>query len=203
MMKSGFARRAAFMVLLAGISAVGAYAQITISGGFALSTMEVKPEGYSSESSFKGDIGLGGNVYLDYLLPVGIPVSLGGEIGIDTSSISSGGVTGTMLAVPILLRAAYHFDLFPKLDLYLVGKIGYTIGSVVEGFLKDYVESAGGIAFGIDVGVAYYFASALGAFIEGGFDDYAVEAKIKNNYGGGKLETPFYRYITFGLSFKK
>ncbi|MDR1108577.1 MAG: porin family protein [Spirochaetaceae bacterium] len=200
MAQKSFLKTAAFLVLLAGISASGAFAQITVSGGFALSKMDAKSSGQSVE----GDIGVGGNIYLDYLLPINIPLSLGGEIGVDSSSITEGGATDNVLAIPILLRAAYHFDLNPKLDLYLVGKIGYTLGFITSGPSKEYLESAGGLAIGFDVGVAYYFTSFIGVFAEGGFDDYMVKSKF--SFSGGyswTIDTPFYRFITLGISIKK
>jgi hypothetical protein len=153
-------------------------------------------------------MGIGGNLYVDYLLPINIPLSLGGEIGVDTSTIDDGFDKDGVLAVPILLRAAYHFDLFPKLDLYVVGKLGYAIGKITSGPLKEYVDSAGGFSFGIDVGVAYYFSSSFGVFAEAGLDDYMIETKITESipYVGSfsyTVDTPFYRFATFGLSFKK
>jgi hypothetical protein len=147
---------------------------------------------------------LGRNLYVDYLLPINIPLSLGGEIGVDTSTFGTGTDENSVLAVPILLRAAYHFDLFPKLDLYVVGKLGYAIGKITSGSVKDEVDSAGGFAFGIDVGVAYYFSSSFGVFAEAGLDDYMIETKIKDfGFGSFSIDTPFYRFATFGISFKK
>jgi hypothetical protein len=152
-------------------------------------------------------------VYLDYLLPINIPLSLGGEIGVDSSSLGLGEDEDgnalediKVLAIPILLRAAYHFDLFPKLDLYVVGKVGFAFGSVTSGpkAIKDALDSIRGFAFGFDVGAAYYFTSFVGVFIEGGLDDYMLKAKFKDyGYGAITLDTPFYRFVTIGLSFKK
>jgi hypothetical protein len=109
----------------------------------------------------------------------------------------------TAMAVPILLRAAYHFDLLPKLDLYAVGKLGYALGFVTAGTLQQYFDSAGGFAIGIDAGAAYYFASAFGAFIEVGFDDYTIESNFSNGSYSQTISTPFSRFFTIGLSFKR
>ncbi|MDR2537208.1 MAG: hypothetical protein LBC46_02770, partial [Treponema sp.] len=79
MFQKAFWTKAVFLALLAGISAAGAYAQITVSGGFALSNMEAKgTSSYGAGQSIEGDIGIGGNIYLDYLLPINIPLSIGG-----------------------------------------------------------------------------------------------------------------------------
>jgi hypothetical protein len=199
MFQKAFWTKAVFVALLAGISAAGAYAQITISGGFALGRVDANGLGVHLE----GSTGLGANIYLDYLLPINIPLSLGGEIGVDTSSLSGEGDTMTAMAVPILLRAAYHFDLLPKLDLYAVGKLGYAIGFVTAGTVQQNFDSAGGFATGIDVGVAYYFASAFGAFIEVGFDNYRIESKFSSGIYSQTIDTPFSRFFTVGLSFKR
>jgi hypothetical protein len=169
------------------ILATGASAQVTISGGFALSSMEVKGFG----ESIDGDIGLGGNVYADYLLPIGVPLSLGFEIGFDTATIGDESeVTG--IAVPLLLRAAYHFDLMANLDLYLVGKIGYILGSAESDIDSD--SGYNGLGFGVDVGAAYYFNPRLGVFGEVGFDQYNGEKD--------DIKVIFSRFVTVGVSTK-
>jgi hypothetical protein len=211
MAKKGFMKAAAFLLFSMGLVA-GTYAQVTISGGFALSNMTAKASGGGGTSSIEGDVGLGANVYLDYMLPIGVPLSLGAEIGIDSSSLSWEGVsTGkdTVLAIPLLIRAGYHFDLFPKLDLYLVGKIGFAFGSW-SGSTKDAIKADGGtmddpsgFAFGIDIGAAYYFTSSIGVFGEVGFDDYALSTSLSGTYFSGiTLDVPFNRFFTAGISAK-
>jgi hypothetical protein len=198
MTKSSFLKTAAFLVLLAG-SITGAYAQITVSGGLALSRVDAEAQG----RTYTGEMGIGGNVYLDYLLPISIPLSLGAEIGVDRSTVGDGFVEDTVVAVPLLLRLAYHFDLFPKLDLYVVGKLGYAIGTITSGPDEPYLDSAGGFAIGIDAGAAYYFTPIVGVFAEVGVDDYMVEAKATTDWGYSfTVDTPFYRFLTFGLSLK-
>ena len=141
------------------------------------------------------------------MLPINIPLSLGGEIGIDSASLNINygisTVTDSVLAVPLLLRAAYHFDLNPKLDLYLVGKFGYVFGAIVDGPDKEYFKSSGGLALGVDIGAAYYFTALFGAFVEGGFDGYLAKTKFEAEGYTSTVDTPFYRFVTFGLSFRK
>ncbi|MDR1047492.1 MAG: porin family protein [Treponema sp.] len=200
MTQKGFLRTVVFLALLAGVS-TGAFAQFTISGGFALSTATAEIEGldYSAE----GGVGIGGNVYLDYLLPISIPLSLGFEIGVDSATIGISNWEDTVLAIPLLLRAAYHFDLMPKLDLYAVGKLGYVIGAIVDGPDKDYFKSSGGFGFGIDVGAAYYFTSIFGLFGETGFDGYMLETKLEGYGTSFTFNTPFYRFVTIGVSVRR
>jgi hypothetical protein len=198
MTKKSFLKLVVFLALLTGVS-TGAFAQLTISGGFALSAVKAEAEG----RTYDGRVGVGGNVYFDYLLPISIPLSLGGEIGIDSATVGESTWEDKVLALPLLLRAAYHFDLNPKLDLYLVGKLGYVIGFIADGPDKEYFKSAGGFGFGIDVGAAYYFTSVFGIFAEGGFDGYLVKTKLEDGGYSLTIDTPFYRFLTFGISFRK
>jgi hypothetical protein len=200
-----------FLAAIAALAFAGAAnAQITISGGFALSAAEIKA------SAYEGEIGIGGNIYLDYLLPIGVPLSLGAEVGVDTSTFpfSGGGdmVGGedVAIAIPLLLRVAYHFDLMPKLDLYLVGKIGYAFGAVTGDSIdwaKDQgadVKVEGGLGFGIDAGVAFYFTSLVGIFAEAGFDQYNGKYTVTDSYSDESSSTGviFNRFFTTGLSIK-
>jgi hypothetical protein len=207
MAKKGFMKAAAFLLFSMGLVA-GTYAQVTISGGFALSNMSAKASGGGASDSIKGDVGLGANVYLDYMLPIGVPLSLGAEIGFDGSSFTQNGMEDTVTAIPILIRAAYHFDLMPKLDLYLVGKLGYTFG-IWSGTWMDSLKTNGGtmdnpsgFAFGIDIGAAYYFSSTIGVFGEAGFDDYALTTSISGLGASVTLDVPFNRFFTLGISAK-
>lgn len=191
------------LAAFAAFITVGAVnAQITISGGFALSAAEV------DETNYEGEVGFGGNIYLDYLLPVDIPLSLGVEIGLDSSTFPYDGGETIAMAIPLLLRAAYHFDVMPKLDLYLVGKIGYAFGNV-SGDEVDYIENhggsvkvSGGFGFGFDAGVAYYFTSSAGIFAEIGFDQYNGRYTTTLDGYGGSSDVTFNRFFTAGLSIK-
>ncbi|MDR0584609.1 MAG: outer membrane beta-barrel protein [Treponema sp.] len=190
--KKSFLRAAIFAALFTALAA-GASAQVTISGGFAVSSMEAKIGSYS----YDGDIGLGGNIFFDYLLPISVPLSLGFEAGYDTASLSDdemGELSG--YAIPLLLRAAYHFDLMANLDLYLVGKVGYVLGGGEERGQTE--EDINGLGFGVDVGAAYYFTPRIGIFGEAGFERYSLEKEIS----GYKYEFPFSRFVIIGLSTK-
>jgi hypothetical protein len=163
------------------------------SGGFAVSSMEAKAGG----NSVDGDIGFGGNIFVDYLLPISVPLSLGFEVGYDTASVEESGYEITGYAIPLLLRVAYHFDLMANLDLYLVGKVGYVLGGGEDsyGFSESDIN---GLGFGVDVGAAYYFTPRIGVFGEAGFERYSLEKEVS----GYKYEFPFSRFIIIGLSAK-
>ncbi|MDR2194501.1 MAG: porin family protein [Treponema sp.] len=199
-----FVKAAAFLLLFVGLT-VGASAQITVSGGLALSQLDA--DGEQTLSGLDGGIGFGGNVYVDYILPINIPLSLGAEVGVDSAKFDSD-FDDTMLAIPVLARVAYHFDILPKLDLYVVGKIGIAFGSW-KGETKDAAEDAGasvktppGFAFGFDVGAAYYFTSTIGVFAEAGFDRYDLSAKLSAGGSSFTLKAPFNRFFTVGISAK-
>jgi opacity protein-like surface antigen len=195
-------KRIVLAVLAALALAGAANAQITISGGFALSAAEL------SDDQYEGEIGMGGNIYLDYLLPIGVPLSLGAEVGYDTSRFPYDGGEDIAIAIPLLLRAAYHFDLMPRLDLYLVGKIGYVFGDVTGDSVdlaKENnidIEVAGGLGFGIDAGVAFYFTPLVGIFAEAGFDQYKGKYTVKYMAGEESTNITFSRFLTAGLSIK-
>ncbi|GHU48093.1 hypothetical protein FACS1894200_04530 [Spirochaetia bacterium] len=188
-----------FLLLVLGYS-TGIYAQVTINGGFALSMVSPSVSGASIDSG----TGIGGNISFDYRLPSSPSLSLGGEIGIHDSPLFSATVNGnrssdvSVLAIPMLFRAAYHFDLpIPQLDFYLVGKIGWAFGfvSYTSYTSSDIsIDDPDGFAFGIDVGAAYYFTPSLGVFGELGFDDYMLSADVG--------DAPFYHFLTLGLSLK-
>jgi hypothetical protein len=194
--KKGLVRGALFLALFAGLAAA-ASAQVTVSGGFAVSSMKAEIDfGIYGTESYDGEIGFGGNIYVDYLLPISVPLSLGFELGYDTASVSDGYDEIIGSAVPLLFRAAYHFDLLANLDLYIVGKAGFIVGDIE--FLGETEDGFDGFGFGIDIGVAYYFTHRIGAFAEAGFDRYNLEKVIE----GTTFKTPFTRFVTAGVSAK-
>ncbi|GHT82713.1 hypothetical protein FACS1894137_02140 [Spirochaetia bacterium] len=129
------------------------------------------------------------------------------------------------MTIPLLFRTAYHFDVATKLDLYLVGKLGLAFGAwngdtrdMVDNYANASVSTPIGFAFGIDLGVSYYLTPRMGLFAEVGFDRYGlsseISAAITSTNGSGryastttgnysyKVDAPFSRFITFGISIK-
>jgi hypothetical protein len=214
MLKKTFLRAAVFGLLFVA-GAVGAFAQrFTVGGGLALAATDVDVRGVpGGNPSIDSEVGFGGNIYVDYRLPVRVPVSLGAEIGVMGAKFEAGSYEDTVTAVPLLLRVAYHFDnLVENLDLYIAGKIGGAFGSW-KGDYKDYaknmglsVDDPGGFAFGFDVGAVYFVTPIFGLFAELGFDRYALETEATGELFGEKikvtLEAPFSRFLTFGVSFR-
>jgi hypothetical protein len=208
------------------VCVMGAFAQITVSASYSVSVGGVveavngnivsreEAGGGGQHNSEKGSSLLGGgfNLFADYLLPIPIPLSLGLEAGFNFAGfwLSESYDEEAIYAIPLLLRAAYHFDLHPKLDLYVVGKIGYVIG-IWTGEYRDIAEKVGGtvehigsIGFGFDAGVAYYFNSKIGMFMEMGFDKYTLKPEISGDTAySATFEVPLTRVVTAGISFKK
>jgi hypothetical protein len=147
-------------------------------------------------SGLDSKIGLGGNLFVDYLLPISLPMSLGFELGFDTAEVSEGGSTVTGNAIPLLIRVAYHFDLMANLDLYVVGKVGYVVGFAEA--MGETEDGFGGVGFGFDVGAAYYFNSRIGVFAEAGFERSDLETDMR----GWTLDIPCSRFIIIGISAK-
>jgi hypothetical protein len=208
------------LALLSTVFAAGVFAQFTVAGGIALSSVKADVTGLQKlgmeNPDIDPEIGFGGNIYADYRLPVSVPVSLGFEIGVAgtkyTTAAFGQNFKDTITAVPLLIRVAYHFNMKPELDLYVVGKIGYATGSW-KGDFRNYAKSTGasiddigGFAIGFDVGAAYYFRPRVGAFAELGFTHYGLETEASISMGGQNLsitlEVPFSHFLTMGLSVK-
>ena len=195
--------------------ATGKASRVTAGLGLALSSAEdIKlKSGGLFDAKFDVGGGFGFNVFVDYLLPVSVPVSLGAEFGVHGASFEIKHTTyeDTITAIPLLLRAAYHFAPAPKVDLYIVGKLGYVFatwkGDARDMMEDDYdakVDDVGGVGFGFDLGVVYSLNERFGLFAELGFDHYSLETKIKNSdYDiSMTLEVPFTRFLTFGVNAK-
>jgi hypothetical protein len=249
----------ALCLSVSALCVTGAFAQVTMSAGMALSAVKdfaidgETGEGEGVRTTMQAENGWGGNLLIDYLLPIGIPLSLGFELGVNSSvfrvtkyeTVEIPGYSGpqgwveetteetvtkwedSILAIPLLARVAYHFDLLPKLDLYIVGKIGYVLG-FWSGDYKKWEESydskidpVGGLGFGFDAGAAYYFSPRFGVFAEVGFDRYMLKTRVSGKTEAGwspveggstewfdenvwdyTIDAPFNRIVTFGLNTK-
>jgi hypothetical protein len=134
---------------------------------------------------------MGGLLSVDYRLSA---VSVGGELGILNCGEAKAG------AIPILAKVAYHFGNNPKMDIALVGKIGFAFGT------GDGLKEASGVAYGFDLDFAYYFTPKFGIFAEGGFDRYALAGTMKTEFLGTTIsidyEMPFTKFLTLGVGFK-
>jgi hypothetical protein len=124
------AKKFLLVLVLASVLAGGAWAQekvskITINGGFAMGngTMQVV---YNSAGHTKSEPKPASGAFVsgDYRLPMKLPLSVGGELGFFNCEDAKAG------AIPILVRAAYHFSFnkIPKLDIYPLVKVGFALG---------------------------------------------------------------------------
>jgi opacity protein-like surface antigen len=180
----------------AGASAQSKPKAVTIGAGFAMSSRPQIEVNGSPQTDSGGGAGI--NVFGDYRLPIGVPLSLGLESGFSSSDVTPG--DGSLTVIPILFRVGYHFNPGTKLDFYLVGKIGYAMGKIDVGGQID--ESMSGLAFGFDVGVAYYFIPSVGAFLEVGVTRYGLETDIEEQGQSATIEAPFNHFLTLGIAFR-
>ena len=139
---------------------------------------------------------LGITVAGDYALPISFPLTVGLETGfVKVTNIP-------LIAIPILVRAQYHPDLgISKLDVYATLKLGWSIGM----FTDDYHNSnkaGGGFSFGTNVGAKYFFTDFLGAFLELGYDYYAMRYKWSGGGLSGTHTWYIYTFLTTGVTLK-
>jgi hypothetical protein len=186
------AKKGLLVLVLASVLAGGVWAQdeavskITLHGGLAVGNASIS----FGDSTPTGNSAIGVDVSGDYRLPMKLPLSVGAEVALLNSS------EGKVGAFAILVRAAYHFNKNPKLDIYPLFKIGYDFGF---GDMADLAEDGlKGAAFGLKLGVAYYFTSKLGAFAEAGIESYSL---IKNS-GANKPNLEVNHGFTIGVSYK-
>ncbi|GHV90897.1 hypothetical protein AGMMS50268_14000 [Spirochaetia bacterium] len=201
-------KKLVLLIITAFATASAVSAQATIGGGLALSSAE---DDYSTGYSGK-NAGFGGNVSFDYLLPIGISLSLGAEVGVHSATFEK--VVTEALVIPLLLRVGYHLDLIDNLDLYAVGKIGYVIPALTYRYTKSFSgnninvgdDEKGGLGIGIDIGAAYYFTPRIGVFAEAGFEVYNVSLEMSgsDNYTSYNetIDIKFTRFLTAGISIK-
>jgi hypothetical protein len=88
-----------------------------------------------------------------------------------------------------------------NLDLYLVGKVGYVLGSAERPGMGS-EDGYNGIGFGFDAGVAYYFTPRIGVFAEAGFERYGLKKEFSESGYSETVEVPFTRFVIVGLSTK-
>jgi len=139
-------------------------------------------------------LSIAATVAADYCLP--IPLTVGLETGAAFSTEKDSDIL-----IPILARVAWHVNFGVKnLDPYVGAKIGYTINTgdfeSYKGSLYD--TSSGGLSFGFNVGVRYFFTPMIGVFGELGYDRYKWgEVNYKGIYGWGSWSWSAYYYTFF------
>jgi hypothetical protein len=186
-MAKGFIKTAALALLFAGLT-VGASAQVKpgsiftqvgVGGGFAVETPR-------NSYDWKGEVTLaGGSVAVDYVLPIGVPLSIGAEVGFYY------GIGNTLVIdLPVMGRIGFHPNIAgsPELDTYVVGKCGY-----------DFLAGDGGLSFGLDIGVCYYLFEGIGVFAEAGFDATLYTFTYTSDANIDKVDGLAGRYITIGV----
>jgi hypothetical protein len=159
---------------------------VLINGGFGIglySLFDFPDE--SRNTVWYGDPALlGGYLSVDYVLPIGFPLTIGGEIGFSGAGIespASGWPKGSFTFIPILARVAWHPDFGAKnLDPYLMFKLGYGFGGFGGAFDDVFnPTNPSGLGVGIDIGIRYFFTDHLGMFAEGGYETFFADFDSK------------------------
>ena len=118
----------------------------------------------------------------------------GTTYGVETGFYYAGYDAFSSIGVPILFRLGWHpaFIKVPNLDVYLLGKVGVTLGF----WDMDTASYPFGISYGGNIGAKYFFTPMIGMFLEGGYNCYRISdstpvyANIKN-------------YVTLGVTIKR
>jgi hypothetical protein len=150
----------------------------------------------------------GGHLAMDYVLPTNFPLTIGLEAGFSGAKISAPSVntfSGSLRAIPILARVAWHPNFGIKnLDTYALLKLGYTIG-FFGGEITDKLtinKQPSGFTIGFKIGARYFFTEHLGIFGEFGYEralaSYDFTAPGFYAYGGA----PIQRFSTIGITYK-
>jgi len=154
-------------------------------------------------------IGFGAVAAIDWALPLPLPLTVGLESGAMflPSRYSSG--YEAMIAVPLIARIAWHFDLGIsnlKLDPYILLKVGYALGFVTNPRPNETYEMASGIIYGFNVGARWFFSDSFGIFLEAGYeyDTYTYKSKYTSGYYTYNYTNYQYtnRFATLGVTFK-
>lgn len=113
---------------------------------------------------------------------IGLPISLGYEVGI-TEKISIGGTVGfashstpvfadkiSVMYIPVGLKGAYHFYVTDKIDAYGGAVLGYLVAtaSYPDNFNWPKTNYSS-VMYGGYAGGRYYFTPSLGVFAEVGY----------------------------------
>ncbi|MCL2186881.1 MAG: hypothetical protein FWB86_13670 [Treponema sp.] len=113
---------------------------------------------------------------IDYLLPIGIPLSVGGYFNM--AIYSNGGNKATYVGyteytyMSFGLRLAWHIDLGLKnLDLYVGPAVGYLIYNGKNTYWNTYEISyeGGYLDIGGFLGVRFFFIDNVGVWLEAGY----------------------------------
>jgi len=115
---------------------------------------------------------------VEYLLPIGIPLSVGGffEMGIwkDDTKFYSYTRTRTETRMAFGAKAAWHVDLGLKnLDLYLGLKLGWMLWNLETKYSDEAsarpLNNYDAFFYGFCLGARYFFTNNIGIYLEAGY----------------------------------
>jgi hypothetical protein len=155
--------------------------------------------GWASETLF------GGDVAVDYALPINFALTVGGELGFYGSKLGGfAGYDATVGLIPILGRVAWHPNWEVKgLDTYVMFKLGIGMGFWGGSDKPDGITNPFGFSYSFNIGGRYFFTDMIGAFLEVGYEYYFLDYE----YDLGKLGTYTAhafgdKFLTLGATFR-
>ena len=211
------AKKAVFLLIALAAAAGAAGAMEFASGtmllnvgdGIGTSTPSMKSDGGSTVT---GDTALVQGAALSFeWIPSG---KTGLSYGVETGFYVGGyydGIFGHsfVMAIPALFRLGWHpaFIKVKNLDVYLLGKAGWTFGFWGgDAADRDGLGNPSGISFGSSIGIKYFYTPVIGIFLEGGFNTYRLNASYDSGTGNNRytntIYAPLNNYATLGVSWR-
>jgi len=146
---------------------------------------------------------------IDWALPLPLPLTVGLEAGALFLPKRYGNYEG-MIAIPIIARIAWHFDLGISnfnLDPYILLKVGYALGFVTDPYPGYQYEMASGIIYGFNIGARWFFNDSFGIYLEAGYEYDTLSYRERYQYysGWGSWYWRYHytnRFATLGVTFK-
>ena len=110
-------------------------------------------------------------LHVEYALPVGVPISVGGMFAFYQYAWKPSGNEYTWTDMNIAARGNWHFGFnVDWLDFYTGISLGYTVSNVkVKPSNVNYNTNYGGFYFSYQVGAHFYFTKMIGVMVETGF----------------------------------
>jgi len=122
---------------------------------------------------------------VDFKLPIGLPITVGGIVTYTTWKFSVNAISVTYTNIGLGGRAMYHLNLIDKLDTYAGLTLGYAMQSakMETGISYDTsTEAKSFFLWGGNIGARYFFTNLIGAYLELGYSSLqyvSIGASIK------------------------
>ena len=186
---------------------------LNVGAGIGTSVFSVEPNIGTTVTSDTA-IAPGGAVSFEWLPSGKAGLSYGVETGFYYAGYSSGNMDGSAMAIPILFRLGWHpsFIKVENLDVYLLGKVGWTFGfwggdiadiKPLASFGDDAaISSPSGLSFGGNIGAKYFITPSVGIFLEAGMNWYRLNTSASQSILTIVYYANIENYATLGVTYK-